>query len=112
MKTKQIIFLSLIMLTITVISAYSGPKELSENQMTDVTVDDTISDNDPKKSEVTDDANKKVPPSSKVINIIKNPVDDPVELNKGENIRFENQAAEQRVNDQIRDSLKGIPPGN
>lgn len=111
MKHVCIILSSLLMIISTSFSASSEPKGLSEHQMTDLSVDDTISghDND-KKNEETSADKKNTPPSSDVVNIIKNPVDDPAELNKAEVFRLENQAAEQRVNDQIRDSLKGIPP--
>jgi hypothetical protein len=108
---KKIFFLaSLILLVYSVTAVNSEPKELSDHQMTDVSVDDTISDKDNKKDDTENGELKKAGhPSTNDISIIKNPVDNPTELNKAEIFRLENQAAEQRVNDQIKDSLRGIP---
>lgn len=108
---KNIIILaSLILFVYSPLSVNAEPKELSEHQMTDVSVDDTISDKDNKTiGTETGEPKNNTPSSAKDISIIKNPVDNPAELNKAEIFRLENQAAEQRVNDQIKDSLRGIP---
>lgn len=109
MKTI-IILTSLILFVYSEISVNAEPKELSDHQMTDVSVDDTISDKDNKTSEAENGELKTNTTSpAEDISIIKNPVDNPAELNKAEIFRLENQAAEQRVNDQIKDSLRGIP---
>lgn len=108
---KNIIILaSLILFVYSATSVNSEPKELSEHQMTDVSVDDTISDKDNKTSKTENEELKKnVSSPAEDISIIKNPVDNPTELNKAEIFRLENQAAEQRVSDQIKDSQRGIP---
>ncbi len=110
MKKINIIIASLIFLVCSAIYVNAEPKELSDHQMTDVSVDDTINDKDNKKDKAENGELKKAGPQSvNDIGIIKNPVDNPAELNKAEIFRLENQAAEQRVNDQIKDSLRGIP---
>lgn len=108
---KNIIILaSLILFVYSALSVNAEPKELSEHQMTDVSVDDTINDKEKNNTETENgELKKNSPPSAENVSIIKNPVDNPAELNKAEIFRLENQAAEQRVNEQIRDSLRGIP---
>lgn len=110
MKKINILIASLIFLVCSAIYVNAEPKELSEHQMTDVSVDDTISDKEKKPNEAENgELKKNTPPPAEDVSIIKNPVDNPAELNKAEIFRLENQAAEQRVNEQIRDSLRGIP---
>lgn len=110
MKKINIIIASLIFLVYSALYANAEPKELSEHQMTDVSVDDTINDKEKiAKEDENGELKKNTPPSAEDVSIIKNPVDNPAELNKAEIFRLENQAAEQRVNEQIRDSLRGIP---
>lgn len=110
MKKSNIILVSLFLLVYSAISVNAEPKKLSEHQMTDVSVDDTITAKENKTDGTENGEPKKsVPPSADDISIIKNPVDNPVELNKAEVLRLENQAAEQRVNDQIKNTLIGIP---
>ena len=114
MKIKYIILLFILFPLITVQMVSAGPEELSEHQLTDVTVDDTIDDGRKKAENKGEDSKRKGPPSAEDMNIIKNPVDDPAELNKAEILRLENRDAELRVNEQLRNTLMGIPndPGN
>ena len=111
MKIFNMILVLFVLLAYPAANAGAGPKELSEHQLTDVTVDDTmVSNEDKKDGENADDAKKKTPRPGEDLNVIKNPVDNPAELNKAEVLRLENQNAEQRVNEQIRNTLIGIPP--
>lgn len=114
MKIKYI-FLFMILVPLFMIQMVSaGPEELSEHQMTDVTVDDTITDGKKTDENQTADVKRKGPPSADAMKVIKNPVDDPAELNKSEILRLENRDAELRVNEQLKNTLIGIPndPGN
>lgn len=77
----------------------AGPTELSDNQLTDMAVDDSVS-TDTK----TDEEGNPIPSTS---DLIKNPVDNPAEISKSEVLRLENQAADQRVMDQIQNTLQG-----
>ncbi|GAB6094955.1 hypothetical protein JCM14469_12070 [Desulfatiferula olefinivorans] len=79
---------------------YAGPTELSDNQLTDMAVDDSVSP-----EAKTDENGNPLPPAS---DLIKNPVDDPAEISKTEVLRLENQAADQRVMDQIQNTLQGV----
>jgi hypothetical protein len=78
----------------------AGPTELSDNQLTDMSVDDSVS-TDTK----TDEDGNPLPPAA---DLIKNPVDNPAEISKSEVLRLENQAADQRVTDQIQNTLQGV----
>lgn len=108
MRIKYIISIAILVALYTAQPAFAGPEELSDRQMTDLMVDDTISDgknvDDNKKGATGTDYS-----STEKIKIIKNPVDDPAELNKAEIHRLENREAEQRVNEQLRNTLMGIP---
>ena len=110
---KNIFIFTMLLLAIAFqpMFAMAGPEELSEKQMTDLSVDDTISSKE-KKSEADKDQNtsKPLPAGVTDLDIIKNPVDNPAELNKAEILRLENQAADQRVNDQLKNTMQGLNP--
>ena len=114
MKIKYIFLFMILVPLFTIQMVSAGPEELSEHQMTDVTVDDTITDGKKADDGQTADVKRKGPPSAEDMSVIKNPVDDPAELNKAEMLRLENRDAEIRVNEQLRNTLIGIPnePGN
>lgn len=82
-----------------------GPTELSESQLTDMTVVDPDSfDNGEEDKEST------TPPQTDkhAADLIRNPVDNPSEITKHEVFRLENQAADQRVTDQLQNTTQGI----
>ncbi|MBU1169663.1 MAG: hypothetical protein KKD44_08885 [Proteobacteria bacterium] len=110
MKIQRLLVLYVMLVFAWAPMAFSGPEELSETQMTDMSVDDTLTTNNQKEKSTTA-KNDKLPPEATHLdrNMITNPVDNPTELNKAEILRLENQAADQRVNDQIRNTLQGVP---
>lgn len=92
------------------IIVWAGPTQLTDSQMTDMSVTDTVvNPNEVNENTVTPNAKLDSKKKQSVIGQIKNPVDDPAVLNQAELLRLEKQAADQRVNDQIQNSLQGIP---
>lgn len=110
MNKINLIALCLTFVFCSALTLWAGPKEMTESQMTDITVDDTVVS--PGQADSEDEANEaksSIADKSSQISLLKNPVDDPTLLNQAEIMRLEKQAADQRVNDQIQNSLQNLP---
>lgn len=93
----------------SVVSLWAGPKEMTESQLTDISVDDTVVTPGEENGDSADAKKKALEDNASDMNMIKNPVDDPALLNQAEVLRLERQAADQRVNDQIQSTLQRVP---
>ena len=107
-KTIAIAFIMFLFVSFPMI-VNAGPKELNDTQMTDASVETPVAGYDKNSKNKTDLDKKSVPKKTHLgVEVIKNPVDNPDEINKSGLIRLDNQAADQKVNDQIRDNAQGI----
>lgn len=110
MNKITLIALCLAFVIFSSFSVWAGPEEMTESQMTDMSVDDTVISTDQDDMDGTSTTAKAtLGDQATRMNLIKNPVDDPTLLNQAEILRLERQAADQRVNDQIQNTIQIVP---
>lgn len=111
MKTSICLTCICLFFTVVPLLVFSTPEQLNDNQMTDMAVEEKVTKSDSPDKEHRSQSKLKTERHYDDIydgNVIMNPMEDPSELSRIEELRLDTQPKERFVNDQINEINQGL----